>query len=247
MQRDLALMTWTEARQAIIPGRPVILPLGSTEQHGPHMPLAVDSIMAGEWARRLAERLDALYTPVMPYGQVWSARGFPGTISLAPATLEAVLFDVASSLYRHGARRLVLLSGHMGNTQVMQSSARQLLEELPDFAVVWLVYPNAKQVVQGVTETPFWDGSNFHAAEVETSLMLAVAPELCRMDRAPREYPPVPAGFHARPVPWDTFSKTGVFGDATAGTAEKGAVLIEKWLEVMAGIVQEGFGTAGSS
>lgn len=247
MQRDLATMTWKEAQEAITPDRPIILPLGSTEQHGPHLPLSVDSILAEEWARRLAERVDALHAPVMPFGQVWSARAFAGTISLQPATLEGVIFDVAESLHRHGARRLVLLSGHMGNSQVIQSAARRLYESFRDLAVVWIVYPAAKEVAKGVTDTPFWNGTNFHAAEVETSLMLAVAPEHCRMDEAPREYPTVPAGYDSRPIPWDAFSETGVFGDATAATAEKGAALISRWLEVMTRIVHESFDDAGSS
>ncbi|MCC6311880.1 MAG: creatininase family protein [Trueperaceae bacterium] len=241
MNRALDAMTWPEAEVALTATRPVILPLGSTEQHGPHMSMGTDNVMVSFWAKRLAASCDGLYLPTLNYGQVWSAREFPGTISLSPSALEAVLVDVADSLYRHGVRRLVLLSGHMGNAQVMVSAARKLLELFPDMVTLRICYPSTKQVMDGIAETPLWNGNNFHAAEIETSLMLAVAPEACRMELAPSEYPEVPTGYAGRVVPWREFSRTGVFGDASAATAEKGERLISRWLEVMTELVQEAF------
>lgn len=241
MNRALDAMTWPEAEAALTATRPVILPLGSAEQHGPHMSMGTDNVMASFWAKHLAASCDGLYLPTLNYGQVWSAREFPGTISLSPVAMEAVLVDIADSLYRHGVRRLVMLSGHMGNAQVMVSAARKLLELFPDLATVRICYPSAKKVMEGIAETPLWDGGNFHAAELETSLMLAVAPEACRMELAPKEYPEVPPGYAGRVVPWRKFSRTGVFGDASAATAEKGQRLIARWLEVMAELVQEAF------
>jgi len=245
MNRDLATMTWHEARDGLTSERPVIVPLGSTEQHGPHLAQSTDSVLARMWAVRLAERIDGLHLPVVAYGQVWSARDFPGTISLRPATLESVLVDIADSLYRHGVRRVVFLSGHMGNTAVMLSAARVLFDARPDLTALRICYPQAREVVHGITETPFWDGGNFHAAEVETSLMLAVAPELCRMELAPTEYPPVPAAQATGIVPWRAFSTSGVFGDASAATAAKGDALIERWLEVMTRLITEAFTELG--
>jgi creatinine amidohydrolase len=241
MSRDLSTMTWKEAEAALASGRAVIFPLGSTEQHGPHLPLSTDTVLAGEWARRIAAQIDALVLPTLPYGQVWSARAFPGTISLSSATLQALIEETARSLHRHGVRRLVLLSAHEGNRQVMRAAARALLAEVPELKVLSLCYPDAAQVVQGICDTPFWHGGTFHAAEVETSLMLAVAPEGCRMELAPREYPDVPPDFDTAPVPWDRFSRTGVFGDAGAATAEKGERLLEKWLAVMVERIRQGF------
>lgn len=245
MTRSLERMTWPQAELAMTPTRPVIVPLGSTEQHGPHMALSTDTVMASEWAARLAERIDGLYLPTLPFGQVWSARHFPGTIGLTTETLESSLTDISESLYRHGTRRIVFLSGHMGNTQGMLAVARRLLDTHPDLRTVRICYPNARQVAEGITESPFWDGGNFHAAEIETSLMLAVAPDLCHMADAPREYPEVPDDYHTGVVPWRQFSRTGVFGDASVATAEKGHRLIEKWLEVMATLISKGFETKG--
>lgn len=239
--RALGLMTWIEAEKVVSPRTPVIVPLGSTEQHGPHLPLATDTVMAEEWARRLAEAVDAFYLPALPYGQVWSARKFPGTISLKPETLQAVLIDIAHSLYTHGVRKLVLLSGHLGNVAVMRDAARLLLERLPDLKVLHVCYPEVRRVAEGIAETPFWGNGTFHAAELETALMLAVAPGLCRMDQAPCEYPEVPKEYSVAPVPWDRFSKTGVFGDARVATLDKGQRLLERWLEVMAKLVRDGF------
>ncbi len=244
MKRDLATMTWHEARNAIAPDRPVILPLGSTEQHGPHMAQSTDTVLAAMWTERLAERIDGLYLPVQPFGQVWSARDFPGTISLRPSTLEALIVDVADSLYRHGVRRLVVLSGHTGNAATMLSAARALFDTHPDLVVARLCYPTPSAVADGIAETPFWRGQTFHAAEIETSLMLAVAPHLCHMEIAPVEYPDVRATDTTGTTPWRTFSTTGVFGDAHAASATKGEALITRWLEVMTRLATETFENA---
>ena len=241
MNRDLGSMTWPEAQRLIGAERAVILPLGSTEQHGPHMSQSTDTVLAGMWAARLAERIDGLCLPVQPFGQVWSARDFSGTISLRQSTLEALIGDVADSLYRHGVRRLVVLSGHTGNAASMLGAARAVFDRHPDLTVVRLCYPTPREVAEGVTETPFWNGTTFHAAEIETSLMLAVAPQLCRMELAPVEYPEVRAAHTTSTVPWKAFSATGVFGDARAGSAEKGHALIERWLEVMTRLTHETF------
>jgi len=96
-----------------------------------------------------------------------------------------------------------------------------------------------QSICQGVTETPFWRGGTFHAAEVETSMMLAEAPQLCHMDRAPVEYPEVPADFDFRPYPWRSISQTGVFGDARPSTAAKGVELIDRLVRYIGGIIKE--------
>jgi len=239
--RNLALVTVEDFATHVGPDTPIIIPLGSIEQHGPHLPLATDAILAEELAKRLAEAINGYYVPVLPYGQVWSAKNFPGTFSIELNHLVAILIDIIQSLYRHKVRKIILLSGHIGNLTAMQLAARRVREKLLDLKILYFCYPQLRDVIRGVTETPLWLNEGFHAAEIETSLMLAVAPELCRMEKAPCEYPAVPPEYGFSPVRWDEISKTGVFGDARAATAEKGEILMDRWVQIMANIVKKAF------
>ncbi|MEM3658204.1 MAG: creatininase family protein [Candidatus Hadarchaeum sp.] len=240
INRNIATLPWPEVAE-LLERKIIIVPLGSVEQHGPHLPLATDAILAEVLAQRVAEIVDGYYFPPLPYGQVWSAQNYPGTISLKLQTMIAVIKDIAKSLYKHKVKNLVFISSHIGNVLPLQIALRELYEEISELKIIYLCYPQIDVVIKGVVETPLWAGSGFHAGEVETSLLLAVAPELCRMEKAVCEYPPVPVGYGVSPIPWERISKTGVFGDAKAATAEKGVVLLERWTQLMANIIKDIF------
>ncbi len=236
---EMAHLTWPEAKEVMASGRPAVLPLGSLEQHGPHLPLNTDIVMAEAVARRVADRVGGLLLPVVPFGQVWSARNFPGTMSLSPETIKAVVRDLCRSLHRQRVRLVVIITGHMGNTIPVQEAQREVQEEIPSLKTLFFNYPRAATVAKGVTESPMWKGTRFHADEIETSLMLAVAPELCHMDRAVADYPEVPTEFDFSPMSWDQITETGVFGDARPATAEKGRILLDRWVDLMVGVIEE--------
>lgn len=236
---DLALVTWPEASEVMASGRPAVLPLGSLEEHGPHLPLSTDIVMGEALARRVAERVGGLLLPVIPFGQVWSARHFPGTMSLAPETVKALVKDLCRSLHQQGVRLVIIITGHMGNLIPVQEVLREVQAEIPSLKVLFFAYPNVVSIAKGVTETPLWRGTRFHADEIETSLMLAVAPQLCRMDRAVADYPEVPPEFDFSPVSWQRITQTGVLGDPRPATAEKGRILLDRWVDLMVGIVDE--------
>jgi creatinine amidohydrolase len=224
---ELANVSWHEAERMLQEARLVILPLGSTEQHGPHLPMYTDAILAHAIAVEVARRVNAVVLPTLPYGQVWSARDFPGTMSLTPNTFKAIVKDICHSLHRHGVKTVLLLSGHKGNVAPMKVAARELREEIP-VKVLTLSYPKLHEIARGVAETEPWHGGTIHAGEIETSLVLAVEPGLCQMDKAIVDYPPVPPDYDYTPVPWPEFTQTGVFGDARVATAEKGRELLER-------------------
>ncbi len=230
-------MTWPEAGERIKSARAVILPLGSTEQHGYHMATATDTVVSDYFCPLLAEKTNSVVLPTLPYGQVWSAKGFPGTISLRQRTFIDVVKDIVVSLEKQGARHVILFSGHYGNMQPSRDAARELMDEY-GYRNVWhLGYINVGKYNAELMETSLWNGKTFHAAELETSIMLEIAPELVQMDKAVREEPAVPPDIDLRPLPWTEYSKSGLFGDATKATAEKGAQYLERWLDDLAKII----------
>src|SRR6266542_2983292 len=138
---SLADMTWPEARDALAAARVVIIPTGSTEQHGPGMTLSTDITMATVMSVRVARRLfpRALVAPSLPFGLSPHHMRFPGTITLQPDTFAAVLLDVIRSLKQHGATRFMLLNGHGGNQAILSVVATRARHEL-DVRVATAMY-----------------------------------------------------------------------------------------------------------
>jgi len=232
-------MTWQEAKERIPAARGVIIAIGSVEQHGPHLPLGTDMYMGAEVASKVAEKTDCLVLPVIPFGQVWSAKDFPGTISLSPETLCNLLVDIAVSLHHHGAKNIVMITGHSGNASVMKDAARVLYDKYNIQRVSYFAYPDKRKLAEGIMESPFWNDRLMHSAEMETSMLLATKPELVHMDRAVCEYPEIPVGLDFRTIPWTKYSKTGVFGDARLATKEKGEEYIRRMVDHISAYVDQ--------
>lgn len=194
-----------------------VLPVGALEQHGPHLPLDTDTVLATGIARRVAETVGGWLLPAIAYGEAASAEGWPGTISLSAQTLARTMEDIARGLERIGVFGLVTVNGHFGNRAPIAGATFGL-------PVLHLDYPGLEDAAaEFATSTPAAPGF-YHADEIETSMMLVFAPQAVRMDLAVAEYPIFPADFGARPVPLRTFNSSGVFGDprpATAATGEK--------------------------
>ena len=207
-------------------GAVALLPFGAYEQHGPHLPLDTDTVMALGVARRLAARLDALVLPAVGYGQTTDNDGFPGTISLSFDTVRAVLTDIATALHRHGARALVVVNGDFGNRAPLRIAAAETWARL-GFPILILDYPGLEEAAAAVCTTPAAGFGLRHADEFETSVVLALDPGAVVMTRAVAEYPAFPATFPAVQHGLSELSRSGVFGDPTAATAAKGAELLE--------------------
>lgn len=232
-------MTWKEAEVRMKEARAVILPLGSTEQHGYHMTVDTDNIVATHVAGLLAEKTDCVVLPTLPYGQVWSAKDFPGTISLRERTYIALIKDIVTSLEKKGCRNVILFSGHWGNVAPCKIAVRELLDECGYENVYYLSYMDLKKNGEGIMETELWNGNGFHAAEIETSILLHIHPESVNMEKAVRDYPPIPPDADIRPIPWIQFAETGIFGDATKATAQKGKQFLDNWMNQMCTLVSE--------
>ncbi len=214
--------------------RTVILPVGSVEEHGPHLPLGTDTFHALEVARRAAELHPVLVAPPLYYGLCRSTREHPGTVSISGDTLRALVADLGREFHRQGMSSLVIMSGHAGGTHMaaLVEAGETLLAELPNLkgAVVNLL-DLLREVVAAQPELVQTRGDS-HAGEVETALMLAAYPHLVQ-GTAPAEWPTFPKYLLVRDKRrhWPG----GVWGDPAPATAAQG----EKILQAEAGRLVE--------
>jgi creatinine amidohydrolase len=190
------------------------VPLGATEQHGPHLPLDTDTRVASALAERLAAaRTDVLVAPALPYGSSGEHEGFPGTLSIAQEGLELVVVEIARSAMRW-ASGVVLISGHAGNAAPLRRAENRLRADGLR-VLAWL---------------PRLDAHDAHAGRVETSLLLALAPERVRGACAePGNTQPLSSllpEIRRRTV--RGVSANGVLGDPRGATAEEGRALLER-------------------
>jgi len=230
--------TWVEVQGAVKRTKLALLPVGVIEQHGPHLPLSSDNIIATELTRRVAERLDCLVLPVLPYGPLYSFRDFPGSLWVKPETFKLFVKDICLSLQHHGIETVAVIVGHMTDFAPMKEMARELQLET-GLKVVPLLLPGLQKAMEQVCESQPAHPGIIHADEVETSLVLAARPEWVHMDRAVREYAEFPPYFDFLPFSWyQRVSKTGVFGDATVGTVEKGNFIYDSMVSEIVRILE---------
>ena len=220
----LEYMTWSEVAEILKRTKTVLVPCGSTEEHGYHMPLGTDTLIAYEAAKLVSERCGVPVTFPIGYGFSRSTAPFPGTLAIRFDTLRLLIEDVCRSLYTHGFRNIIILPGHLGRAHIvgLELAAYELVKAYSDVNVAVVdVAKIYKELVGDVVE----DRSDMHAGEVETSIILAIRPELVKMDKAVCEHPSVPFGRIARDP--RRYLKSGVMGDATKASAEKGMKILE--------------------
>jgi creatinine amidohydrolase len=252
--RFFPYLTWTTIDQMPDRANVVVLqPIGAIEQHGPHLPLIVDAAIAtavlGKALSQLESTIPAYALPPLYYGKSNEHWHFPGTITLSAQTLISLLMEVAESLYRAGFRKFVLVNAHGGQPQVLEIVARDLHQKYPDFQVFPLFVWNVPNIATELL-TPKEAQLGIHAGDAETSLLLSILPETVKMDAAVQEYPrelPEESLLSMEgklPFAWVTrdLSQSGVLGDPTTATAEKGdrilASLATGWTQVIREISQ---------
>lgn len=238
-KRFFPYLSWTDI-QAMPNKENVVLiqPVGAIEQHGPHLPLIVDAAIGVAVLGKALEKLDAIVPayalPALYYGKSNEHWHFPGTITLSAETLLATLMEVAESIYRAGFRKLIFMNSHGGQPQVMEIAARDLHIKYSDF----LVFPLFTWRVPHITGellSPQEKKLGIHAGDAETSIMLSILPEQVKMEKAVAEYPPEqPQGSLLSiegklSFAWATrdLSKSGVVGNPTVATKEKGDRILE--------------------
>jgi creatinine amidohydrolase len=242
-------LTWLEMREAIDRQPVVLVPFGTIEDHGPHLPINTDNLILEAICLQAAERAggEALVLPAIPYGLDEHHMDFPGTISVDSHVLLDLVADVAVSVASHGFTHVLIVNGHGSNTSIADLAARRVVLETE--IVCGAISPNA-------AIDPAWaeptlsemrrsePGGIAHAGEFETAVMLHLRPDLVQMGRAVREMGQLQIPFfnwdHPEPSAlswqdwWSRMSENGVCGDPTVATAEFGKAVLETIVENVA-------------
>ena len=235
-------LTWSDIKEEIQNGRDlVVVPFGSTEQHGRHMPLGTDAVLGDEIGWGLAERLEAFLAPTVRFGCSEHHLAFSGTISIGAETFGRIVADVVASLSVHGFRRIVLLPTHGGNFKPMADAVANIE---PAQGVRIYAFTDLLGLVGAATDSSRSLGvdaakSGAHSGEWETSLMLALRPDQVKMDRAAVGFMGELSEVTSKVFDGiQNLDENGVLGDPRPATAEAGeqylAEIIEflyQWLE----------------
>ena len=244
-------LTWPEVRRAASEDRVALVPVATLEDHGPHLPVDTDLRIVSEICERAAARAAdrVVLLPAIPHGYDPHHMDFPGAITIGWDTFVRYCTDVGRSLAHHGFRRMLFLNGHGSNQNLVETAARLVMVDRPEVlaaAAFYLASPAAFEVIGRVRTST--RGGMAHACELETSIYLAIDPAAVAMDLAvdERSYP---EGEHAwldwsdgplKLMPWwSSFSRSGVQGDATLGTADKGRALLEAAVDECVAYVDE--------
>jgi creatinine amidohydrolase len=251
---EMTRLSWIEYRDRIRAGAIVILPVGAIEQHGYHLPLGVDAYIAEAIAIRVAHRVGGLVAPTVAYGyrsqpRTGGGTGFPGTTCLDGTTLSLVIRDLLRELARDGATRLAIVDGHFENEMFLTDGIELALRELrrdslTDVRILKMRY--FEEVDEGSIALLWPDGypgmALEHAALMETSLMLHLAPELVHLDRAPRETAADIPPYDLYPPETEWIPPSGALSSPTRATAAFGEHLADRFVEVVAAAIERGFG-----
>jgi len=239
------LLTWPEINEAVAMNKVVILPVGSTEQHAPHLPLDVDaklsSAVVDEAGRRSPQ--DILVLPAVAYGYCHHVMDFPGTINIEPTTFVKFLLDITRSVAYHGFKRMVIVNGHGSNHPLVEEAGRQTNLQTDALCVTLSWWQLIGQFWNKELRTSVIPGGCSHACELETSMYLHVDRPHVREQliegRLPEyrlipgenewHYTDIAAGNSpATLVEWtSTYTETGVIGEADKATSEKGRRVFE--------------------
>jgi len=231
MNYKIKEMSWVEFDRRRKETKTVIIPTGSIEVYGPHLPLGTDSIVAEALADRIAEKFDSLISPNIELNDASSLIGFPGTININRENFIGTLENLVTSLVNYGFENFLFISGHGGSVDMTSSLCKKFQREsgVKCAQIDWWRFAaaNSDDILQYKGQM-----AHGHASECGTSVMLYLRPDLVDMAKAEKvlpksEYSEIFKDI-IRYIPFDEKTHNGTIGDATIGTTEKGKQLIEK-------------------
>ena len=245
-------IAWPDFEARITAKAPVLLPLGATEQHGPHLPLSVDVILPNAICEGVAERIDGLVAPPVFYGYKSQPRsgggqGFPGTTSLSAQTFSLLVRDIILDLARHGVKRLALVNGHYENIWPAIEGIDLALtvlrcEGISDLAVIRAdIWEFTRRTTLDRLFPEGFPGTELeHASLLETSLMLHIRPDLVDLSKIPSDGPAKFPCYDRYPIRPGLVPVSGVLACARGSSAEKGRWLFEDHVTLLTeALIQE--------
>lgn len=242
--------SWPELREAARQERVVLLPVGTIEQHGPHLPLATDCITSREMSRMAVERVpeEAILMPQVYYAFNEHHLDFPGTIAVEGQTFINYITDIGKSVAHHGFRKLLLINGHGSNVPFLDIAARNITNHSGAIVALAPWWKLAEPAISEIRESEYPGGMS-HGCELETSVLLALRPDLVDMEQAVKD-------IHVQPSRWiywdiqkpspvtfmeffSRFSKTGINGDPTLATEAKGQRVVECVVDNLVDLIRD--------
>jgi creatinine amidohydrolase len=216
-------LTWPQAEQALRPDTVVVIPIGAaSKEHGPHLKLNNDWLLAEYFKRALLKSADVVIAPTVSYHYYPAFIEYPGSISLRLETARDLMVDICRSLARYGPRKFYALNTGLSTKIPLQHAADQLAAK-----GIELRYSDIFKLTAPIESAIKQEEGGTHADEIETSMMLFIAPETVDMSKAVKDYHPSPTGGLTRsPGGECSYSASGIFGDATLATRRKGEIVV---------------------
>ena len=229
-------MKSTEVREYIKKNTVLILPTGSTEQHGPHLPTKVDIFIPYTIALKAAEKTGSIVAPPIYYGYNEKELAFPGTASVSIVSFQNYVMEVCRSFWKTGFKKIIILNGHRGNRFIIHAIINLLAEQTDVKCAGLDYYDLVKDIAEKVRESSI--GGMQHACEFETSVMLYIDENNVDMKKAKAEFSPFLGNKYTdhdmtfdpivfMTAPFEKRTKSGVLGDPTLANKEKGKALFE--------------------
>jgi creatinine amidohydrolase len=234
----LETLTWPEAETALHELPTVLVPLGArTKEHGHHLPLNNDWLIAEYLARRVANECPVLVLPTVQYGHYPAFLEYPGSISIRAEACRDTIIDICQSLAQQGAKRFYVLNTGISTIAPLNAARQAILA-----TGVRMEFTDIRTAYAGLRRQVETQPAGTHADEIETSMMLYIAPEIVRLDRAARDIHPDrgPGGLRRDPqAKTGIHSPTGAYGDPTLANVDKGRILVEGMVAHLVGAVRE--------
>jgi creatinine amidohydrolase len=234
---QLEYLTWVQAEDALKKYEVVLIALGArTKEHGPHLPLNTDYIMAEYLKDRVMKEVPVAVLPTIQYGDYPSFLEYPGSVSIQAETFKEMVKDICLSMNGYGVRKFYVLNTGISTLKPLEEAAVELKQ-----SGLILRYLNLIDVDKTLPQELLKQEGGTHADESETSMMLYIAPETVDMAKAVKDFDPRPGrkGLTRNPEGKGTYSKTGIWGDPTLATREKGRVIVEATIQAIVGQVRD--------
>lgn len=238
-------LTWPEVQDYLKKSDVVLLPTGSTEQHGKHIAEDNDAFTAFHISKRVAEKTGVLVAPPVPFGYSIHHMNFPGTITLTFETLVNVYKEVCRSLLHHGFKKIVIMNGHGGNTNAIAQALREIREETGKIVYSIMVFPGTRGFGSESMNVLEQEGGG-HACEMETSIALylgqRVLPEKAEKWRPPETWTEFDTRYQGKVTTARDFheiTEIGSLGDPTIATEEKGRRMVEAVVEEISAFIED--------